>query len=87
MWALIGSLFVLAVMANMTKSWMAVAAAAAAAAAGGGGERSRLRLCDSRRKLKSVSITGTYITLCVRVDECVCVYVCDVLKMYPTDDV
>lgn len=60
MWALIGWLFVLAVRVNMTKSWMV---AAAAAGGGGGGEHSGLRLHDSRRKLKSVNITGTYITL------------------------
>ncbi len=58
MWVLIGWLFVLALAVNMTKSWMLAAAA-------GGGEHSGLRLHDSRRKLKSVSITGTYITPCV----------------------
>ena len=58
MWALIGWLFVLADSVNMTKPWMAAAAAGV-----GVGEHSGVRLHDSRRKLKAVSITGTYITL------------------------
>ncbi len=73
-WALIGCLSVLAVTVDMTKSWMVADAA-------GGGEHSRLRLHDSRRGLKSVSIADTYITLCVCVCVCVCVDVSNALKM------
>lgn len=65
MWALIGWLFVLAVTLNMTKSWMIAAAAGAVA---GGGDHSGVWFHNSWRKLKSVSIAGTYITVCV----CVC---------------
>lgn len=47
-------------------------------AAAAGDEHSGLRLHDSRRKLKSVSITGTYINPCVDVYGSV--------EMYPADD-